>query len=276
MTQTAIQGHLARNLAVLARREKSISELCRSLGLNRQQFNKYLSGQHLPSRRNLSRIAQYFGVSEKDLFARPAEFEERYAGGLSPLARLIAELPHAPGFHARLPETAASAHEMEGVYLRYHCSSIYDKRILRSLVGIRLQDGLMRYRCIELFPDLDHPDRTAYRFRYSGICLVIEDRIFMLDIEDRQLNELTYSILTQIVRKPARFFFGLVMGVAATALREPFATRVALEFRHRGWFRPSDLRLANAMDVDDPAIPSEVKAYLGIGNAHCGDILRGR
>jgi len=58
----------ARNLRLLAQAEQSVTKLCLAIDVNRQQFNKYLRGEHLPSRRNLARIASYFKIAEKDLF----------------------------------------------------------------------------------------------------------------------------------------------------------------------------------------------------------------
>lgn len=264
------------NLTSLAGREASTAALCRRLGFNRQQFNKYLSGNHLPSRRNLARIAQHFGVAEKDLFLRPEQFEAQHATLHTPWLRALSASTSFAGFERLAAGAATAMADFTGVYARYHCSSIYDQRILRSLVRFEISGGVASYHCLERFQDLDQPQRTAYRFRYGGLCAIVEDRMFLMDFEERQRNEMTFTILTPIVRKPLRFLFGTLMGVAATSYREPFATRVAYEFRHRGKLKPSDLRLARALDIDDSTVPFEVKAYLGVGNSKFGEIVRGR
>jgi hypothetical protein len=38
------------NLGLLCSYQRSIAEICRKLGFNRQQFNKYLAGSVMPSR----------------------------------------------------------------------------------------------------------------------------------------------------------------------------------------------------------------------------------
>lgn len=53
---------LAQNLRLICAREKSVSEICREIGINRQQFGKYLSGRSRPSQNNMHRICQHFGV----------------------------------------------------------------------------------------------------------------------------------------------------------------------------------------------------------------------
>ena len=45
----------------------SIAHVCRRIGINRQQFNKYLSGSVRPSRHNMRKICDFFGVTEAEL-----------------------------------------------------------------------------------------------------------------------------------------------------------------------------------------------------------------
>lgn len=76
---------LAENLRLLCRSQRSVSEVCRRIGLNRQQFGRYLSGAGRPSDHNLQRICDYFGVTEADLLLDPVELREKLrarTGGL--------------------------------------------------------------------------------------------------------------------------------------------------------------------------------------------------
>lgn len=276
MKQILAPDTFSKNLRSLMGSEASTAALCRQIGINRQQFNKYLAGEHLPSRRNLALIARHFGVAEKDLFLPVERFSAIHATSRTAWLGAVMSAPSFSSFDRLAAQSAASMADLTGVYVRYHCSSIYDRKILRSILSVQVVDGALSYRCIERFQDLDRPNRTAYRFRYEGLCTIIEDRLYLMDIENRQLNEMTFTILTPVVRKPLRFLFGTLMGIAATSFREPFATRVAVEFRHHGTILPSDLRLARTVETDDPSIPFEVKAYLGVGNGRFGEIVRGR
>ena len=58
----ASEGSLAANLRLAASFLPSVSQLCRDIGLNRQQVNKYLNGHSHPSPYNLRRIAAYLGL----------------------------------------------------------------------------------------------------------------------------------------------------------------------------------------------------------------------
>lgn len=62
------------NLRVLARKYPSISELSRRLGINRTQFNRYLSGESFPRPDILDRICSFFGVDARILLEPVDDF----------------------------------------------------------------------------------------------------------------------------------------------------------------------------------------------------------
>lgn len=60
------------NLRLLAKQYRSVSDLSRQLGINRTQFNRYLSGESFPRPDVLDRICDFFGVDARILL-EPAE-----------------------------------------------------------------------------------------------------------------------------------------------------------------------------------------------------------
>ena len=60
--------NFSNNLRSLCADYGSIAQVCRDIGLNRQQFNRYLNGSGMPSAHNLRRIVQHFDVSEEGMF----------------------------------------------------------------------------------------------------------------------------------------------------------------------------------------------------------------
>lgn len=62
-----LRNMLGANLRQLSRQAVSISALCRDLGINRTQFNRYLSGESFPRPDVLHRICSYFGVDARIL-----------------------------------------------------------------------------------------------------------------------------------------------------------------------------------------------------------------
>ena len=58
---------LQENLRLLCSYGKSVSDVCRQAGFNRQQFNKYLNGHAAPSLTTLRRICDFFGVDDHEI-----------------------------------------------------------------------------------------------------------------------------------------------------------------------------------------------------------------
>ncbi|MGK7714679.1 helix-turn-helix domain-containing protein [Acinetobacter baumannii] len=65
-------NHIQQNLITLISSCRSVADMCRKIDVNRQQFNKYLAGQHIPSQKVLQKIARYFMIEAKDLLINPS------------------------------------------------------------------------------------------------------------------------------------------------------------------------------------------------------------
>lgn len=62
------------NLRILSAQYASISDLARQLGINRTQFNRYLSGESFPRPDVLARICGFFGVDARVLLEPVGQF----------------------------------------------------------------------------------------------------------------------------------------------------------------------------------------------------------
>ena len=94
---------LGDNLRRLCRDTPSISELCRTIGVNRTQFNRYLTGTAFPRPDVLSRICSHFGVDANILLHRLADSPATKASLLHPTGRLPTD-PQRPFDHYLLPD----------------------------------------------------------------------------------------------------------------------------------------------------------------------------
>ncbi|MFC3117489.1 helix-turn-helix domain-containing protein [Jhaorihella thermophila] len=75
------------NLRELSRQYPSISELTRQLGINRTQFNRYLSGESFPRPDVLDRICTFFGVDARILLEPVGEIETPNAALSNPFLK---------------------------------------------------------------------------------------------------------------------------------------------------------------------------------------------
>jgi transcriptional regulator with XRE-family HTH domain len=66
-TPSELRSMLGANLRQLSQRAPSISALCRELGINRTQYNRYLAGESFPRPDVLHRICTYFNVDARIL-----------------------------------------------------------------------------------------------------------------------------------------------------------------------------------------------------------------
>ncbi len=255
----------AANLRYLCDQRGSVSHVCRRAKINRQQFNKYLSGRHLPSPTNVRVIADHFGLTPELMFSEHQEFRALIDGNFFDTFSRLRQQPQVQHFLSTLMGSSLeSAQEaLVGVYDRYHYSSIYPRKILKAAYCIYRGPDLLQHTYVERFPSHDTPGQTAYTFKYHGFVAPIEGRIFTVDFESAQRNEMTFGIFSVVQRNSKRFMCGITSGIAATMFRQPFSTRVALHFRHAGILTKEDLRNATTLDMNDPTIPREVREYLG-------------
>jgi transcriptional regulator with XRE-family HTH domain len=99
-TPSDLRMILGENLRSLCRNAGSISELCRIIGVNRTQFNRYLAGTAFPRPDVLFRICSHFGVDANILLRRLDDLP-RDMGRTEALARMT---PQRPFDHYLLPD----------------------------------------------------------------------------------------------------------------------------------------------------------------------------
>lgn len=260
-------AHLSANLRFLCDREGSISTVCRKIGVNRQQFNKYLSGLHIPSRQNLRLIAGHFGVSVSALFSDPEKLRTMVEGNFFHAIETLQGSAKLGGFfEAMMLGAKIDGEAYLGIYDKYQYSSIYRGRILKSALCIYRNGDFLQHCYVERFPSYDAPERTDYVFKYHGFVLPIGDRIFLVDFESIQRNEMTFGIFAPVQRSAKKFMFGIGGGIAATVFRQPYATRIALHHRGPGLLERDQLEALTVLDKGDPSIPREALQFLGDGS----------
>jgi transcriptional regulator with XRE-family HTH domain len=251
------------NLRFLCERHGSISNICRKIKINRQQFNKYLSGLHLPSVQNQRLVANHFGISASILSIEPEEFRMLMEGNYFYAMDALRKAAKMTTFlEAALVDDKADGDGYLGIYDRYQYSSIYKGKILRSAYCIYKNGDFLQHYYIERFPSFDRPNKTDYVFKYHGFTIPLAGRVFSLDFEAVQKNEMTFGIYAPVQRSAKNFMFGITSGIAATMLRPPYATKVAMHFRTHGMLKREQLSRVTTLETSDPSIPSEVLQFL--------------
>ena len=228
-TYSHAEPDFARNLRFLCSYYRSVSEVCRRVGLNRQQFNKYVVGTARPSGRNMRRICDFFGVDEYEILSPHAELRRiieikgvRNAGDSE--SAVIQRIKNTMG---------SSGKELQaylGYYHFYFYSFSYPGRLLKALLHMTERNGLVTYRRIERLIDRETPNTTGSVFKYEGVAIYLRERIFMVDREALMGNEISQTILYPSYKSKVDLLSGLTLGTAGKTSREPICSRVVLQY----------------------------------------------
>ena len=245
------------NLRLACSTRKSISDLCRAVGINRQQFNRYLNTGTVPSAHNRSRIAAAFGLDPAD-FALP---EQTFR------LRLLASRQPASGSNSGLgplgsafPGDLRALRAYLGFYQTWHTSLSWPGRIVCSCAHLREQDGMVLVTSLERIADRE--SGIVQRSRYLGLVAFRRQRLFLTELTRGETPTFGQTILTPFELYQRRYLRGLTMGISWRNNNLPYATRTI-------WRRlaaPVDKRglIANCgiYEPASAALPSVVVSFL--------------
>lgn len=250
-----MSSSFAANLKLLCSYKASISQVCRDLGINRSQFNRYLAGSSAPRPGLLRKVCDYFGVEPYEVLLPAEEFES--------LVR-VRGVPESSGGHwldehleRVLGASESRLRELRGMFFEYYHSMSMPGSILRGLIAFEERNGTMIYRRLERMGPTGQVCRRHYR--YQGIALMLGDRIFLTDYEYGLKVELTQTVLYPDYAPRANTLLGVKVGVAAHRQRTPSCARVYLERTPagRGWRH--NLRHCGTFPANTNEIPFTIK-----------------
>lgn len=222
-----MSDYFSANLSILCSYRPSIADTCRKIGLNRQQFNKYLSGQTHPSRNNMRRICDFFGVTESEILLDSVQFEQMIIVRRKPDRMEGLELPlrHL----GRIYQQSQSLEKYVGFYYRYFFSFGNKGLITRSLASIHVMEGKYYWKNIEILRDPD-TGKIFGMNKYEGAVFYLADRIYVMEYETLGVRSVTQMTLYPSHRHRLDRLLGIQTGGPTRRGRKPGASKVALEF----------------------------------------------
>ena len=129
----ALRSIFGRNLRLLSAQYPSVAGLCRELGINRTQFNRYLSGESFPRPDVLHQICQFFDADARILLEPVEE--------LRPNAHDLLNHPFLQGFFGAAPTSVPEDTFPDGFYSFVRRSFIDDDRFVLGLVHVKRDAG---------------------------------------------------------------------------------------------------------------------------------------
>ncbi|WP_444889747.1 helix-turn-helix domain-containing protein [Microbulbifer sp. DLAB2-AA] len=258
-----MSNNFSQNLRLLCSFYRSIAEVCRRMGVNRAQFNKYLSGNTQPSQYTLSKICHFFGVEPHEILMPAEQFEQivrvrRTATTVEP------SRPYSMDIDLLMRESQGRADKYLGFYFEYHYSMTFPDHIIRSLLHIE-SDGEGYY--FQRFERMRYPDREEwYKSRYKGMLLFLSERIFLIGYEALTRNEIAQTILYPTYKSRVSYLSGLKLGASASDRREPVCTKVLLESLGRNISIKNALKLCGVFGPDSDEINRSIRENIRASN----------
>ena len=223
-----LYGIFADNLRILTQGQRSISELCRELGVNRTQFNRYLSGQASPRPEVLQRICSHFDVDGRILLEPLHRLTDTRAAQAQPFNAIFDYL-----YRGR-ELLALRSPPPEGIHRYWQRSSLNKDWVNSYTVRLFWQQGAMMFRALE-DPGRDGnpaiPGRPGRDIR--GWLMDQDDGIVMQAFQPAG-KRLSFSFLSYPALSDSQVYPGLVM-ISRPAMRQ--VTRIehcALELLPQG------------------------------------------
>ncbi len=247
-----------RNLRLLTDHYKSVAEVCRRLGINRSQFNKYLSGRAAPSRHTLQTICNFFGVEEYEIQLPHGDFRKIVNLKPSGSGPDTNARPYIAYLDQLVRRSRSDLADYEGYYFEYTFSMTRPGLILRSLLKITGDAGTMTYQRIENVARID-PAEPRVKCKYQGMAFYLNDRIFLIDYDSLTGNEISQTVLYPNYQHRLTRLSGLKLGVSTGSRREPLCARVVLDSLGRQLSVKKALYRCGLFEPGSPEIEPEIE-----------------
>jgi hypothetical protein len=162
------------NLRQACKKFDSISEVARRVGINRQQFNRYLSGENIPNKRTISRLAKFLEVDEAELFRLKDE-----NSGVGEMAFAKGDVSGAMG----LAKGGGSQLVLRpGYYCCYFPLQGTSQFLVKSVLKVVKKGEQSFFTRHTLFRSATSPRSTLARGKHRGVILANDSDVYLIAI----------------------------------------------------------------------------------------------
>ena len=181
------------NLRRLSSREKSHAHVARELGLNRQQFNGYMTGKNLPNERVIDNICAYFQVDVGTLFreADPGVDFQNIESLTDRQRKFIDRVISAE-------KSTSRQALLDGLYYVYFSVPSDPDMVACSLMAVKREGGVTTFRRVTRLGGASGGHRPRGRGVHSGIVIFRDGLAFFIG-----LDTIDNVVPTILVGRPA-------------------------------------------------------------------------
>jgi transcriptional regulator with XRE-family HTH domain len=241
------------NLKLACSTQKSVSDLCRAIGVNRQQFNRYLNAGSLPSAHNLTRIATAFGLDPDDFDLPASAFRSKLGERRLPATR---EGPLADAFPGDLNALAGYL----GFYQTWHMSLSWPGSVVCSCSHLWERGGQVLVTSLERIEDAE--SGIVQRSRYVGLAAYRRQRIFVTELTSGEAPTFGQTILMPFEIHQRRYLRGITMGISWRNNNLPYATRTIWRYLGNVADKRGLILRCGIYAPGSAAVPSVVASFL--------------
>lgn len=225
-TPSELRNTLGANLRELTRSTPSISALCRDLGINRTQFNRYLSGESFPRPDVLFKICQYFKVDAR-IILEPLE----NIGGESPALLAHPEInDFLSSGVSQLPEQMFPS----GFYQFARRSFLDETQFIQGLVYVYRKDNATFLRGFEAKEAMEQQGLPGdvHTREFRGLLMAQEGGIAGL-VSRRNSLTTSFNFLAQIASFQNTYWVGYTVRTVQESITGSRAARLVYEYLGR-------------------------------------------
>ncbi|WP_027059855.1 helix-turn-helix domain-containing protein [Mesorhizobium loti] len=247
-----IRQNLAINLRRLIRGHASVSAVCRALGINRTQFERYLQGQAVPNKATAQLICDYFKIDENELYREP-EVEGQADEYASLRQRLYENMMRPPS-----PAIAG------GTYFTYFSVPGRPELLMRSVTFVRREAELVTFRRVTRWAPGDGQGGARVPGNHYGVVISRLNWIYFNGVNSRQTSEPSIlalqwaSISEPVLVGKAIVLTGSGPAFVSVIMRQE-VTRIG---------KKRAMEMAHIVSLDDPGLDQLVVSLIREGAAN--------
>ncbi|MFB9980001.1 helix-turn-helix domain-containing protein [Mesorhizobium kowhaii] len=237
-----IRENLAANLRRLIQRHASVSAVCREVGINRTQFERYLQGQAIPNKATARLICEYFKIDENELYREPAAAAA--SDGHASLRQTLYENMVRP------PSPAIAS----GTYFTYFSVPGRPDLLMRSVTFVRREAELVTFRRATRWAPGDSQGGARAPGNHYGVVISRLNWIYFSGINSRQTGEPSIiAVQWAPISEPVLVGRAIVLAGPGPAfvsvIMRQDVTRISLR---------QAMRMAHIVRLDDPGVDNLV------------------
>jgi transcriptional regulator with XRE-family HTH domain len=250
------------NLRIQCEKFGSIAEVCRGTSLNRQQFNKYLRGENLPSARTRRRLCEFFNVPEEDMFSPPDSVKPEAKSGFYAADGNLKYSPEAlkglEGFARAFLQRNSQQPKCnlaDGYYYCYFPLQNQRNFLVRAALKISTSNGVTSFTRHTYFRSAEFPSKFIARGRHRGIVIQADGETYLLGMNSFEPFHLSLIAIPNATG-PIRVGLGLTRGIS-----QSLTCRIGFELVGNGFAHGKSLaKNIGVVQTNDKSLHPSIKA----------------